>query len=319
MWCKMAWWLPDGSARVPQATSTGVVRGCLVQADAARSREGVARRGWATGCAGGTSNGSDRGGGIGSAETGIPVSALVESQGDARRRPQRSLLRAVLFGMVHGRIVGVLLRVDLVTLSGVGVMRGLLVVAGLVVLGSLFVMLGGLLVVLGGLLVRFCGFLGHENSPFEERPARLTTSGAWWAFGGTLPPRRSPTYAYAHSEPCVPNRSEARRPEPVKRLHADVLAEHDENETQKSFTPSERVAIARAIEERIGKRQGQRTDLEPVQKLHKSSRDARRETKRPPELDGQRCQRPEPHSRTLTLDQSTTNRFRANLHQLVQS
>jgi hypothetical protein len=40
-----------------------------------------------------------------------------------------------------------------------------------------------------------------------------------------------------------------------------LQAEHDENECRKDFTPSERVAIARAIAERIGDRQGRRTDL----------------------------------------------------------
>jgi ParB family chromosome partitioning protein len=35
-----------------------------------------------------------------------------------------------------------------------------------------------------------------------------------------------------------------------------------ENEVRKDFTPSERHAIAKALEQEIGKRQGQRTDLE---------------------------------------------------------
>jgi hypothetical protein len=59
----------------------------------------------------------------------------------------------VLFGMVRGRIIGMLVRVSLVTLGGLGVMRSLLVVPCFVVLGGLFVMLTGLLVVLSGLLV----------------------------------------------------------------------------------------------------------------------------------------------------------------------
>jgi ParB family chromosome partitioning protein len=40
-----------------------------------------------------------------------------------------------------------------------------------------------------------------------------------------------------------------------------LLAEHAENEIRKDFTPSERVAIAKAIEDEIGNRRGQRTDL----------------------------------------------------------
>jgi N6-adenosine-specific RNA methylase IME4 len=42
-----------------------------------------------------------------------------------------------------------------------------------------------------------------------------------------------------------------------------LIAERDENEVRKEFTPSERVSIVRAIRERIGKRQGQRTDRLP--------------------------------------------------------
>ena len=55
---------------------------------------------------------------------------------------------------MRGRIVGVLLRVDMVALRGVGVVRRLFVIAGLVVLGGVFVVFAGLLVVFGSLLVR---------------------------------------------------------------------------------------------------------------------------------------------------------------------
>jgi hypothetical protein len=42
---------------------------------------------------------------------------------------------------------------------------------------------------------------------------------------------------------------------------SSILAgEYHENEVRKDFTPSERVAVAKAIERRIGNRQGQRTD-----------------------------------------------------------
>ncbi len=44
--------------------------------------------------------------------------------------------------------------------------------------------------------------------------------------------------------------------------HLDVLRiERDENEIRKAFTVSERVAIGKAIEEALGNRRGQRTDL----------------------------------------------------------
>jgi hypothetical protein len=44
-----------------------------------------------------------------------------------------------------------------------------------------------------------------------------------------------------------------------------LAGEYHENEVRKDFTPSERVAIARAIEGQIGNRRGQRTDRERVQ------------------------------------------------------
>lgn len=48
----------------------------------------------------------------------------------------------------------------------------------------------------------------------------------------------------------------------VRVIDPDILieAENDENEVRKAFTPSERTSIAKAIEERLGERKGQRTD-----------------------------------------------------------
>jgi hypothetical protein len=46
----------------------------------------------------------------------------------------------------------------------------------------------------------------------------------------------------------------------VLQVSSIVAGEYAENEIRKDFTPSERVAIGRAIEAEIGKRQGQRTD-----------------------------------------------------------
>ncbi len=46
-----------------------------------------------------------------------------------------------------------------------------------------------------------------------------------------------------------------------------LAGEYHENEVRKDFTPSERVAIARAIERQIGNRRGQRTDRERVQEI----------------------------------------------------
>jgi hypothetical protein len=44
------------------------------------------------------------------------------------------------------------------------VMRGLLVIAGFVMLGGFAVMLGGVLVMFGGLLMMFDGVLAHVRS-----------------------------------------------------------------------------------------------------------------------------------------------------------
>lgn len=50
---------------------------------------------------------------------------------------------------------------------------------------------------------------------------------------------------------------------PARIVHVPslLLAEHAENEIRKDFTPSERVAIGLAMEEALGNRRGQRTDL----------------------------------------------------------
>lgn len=47
-------------------------------------------------------------------------------------------------------------------------------------------------------------------------------------------------------------------------VNEPVLAENDENEAREGFRLSEKVAIAREIERRLGKQQGRRTDLEPT-------------------------------------------------------
>ncbi|MBF0261189.1 MAG: ParB N-terminal domain-containing protein [Magnetococcales bacterium] len=45
-------------------------------------------------------------------------------------------------------------------------------------------------------------------------------------------------------------------------VQAIVIGEHAENEIRKEFTSTERVSIAKVIEEQLGRRQGQRNDLE---------------------------------------------------------
>jgi len=59
------------------------------------------------------------------------------------------------------RLFGVMGRVDEVPLRNVGVVPGLLVVAGLVMLGRHAVVLGGVLVMFGGFTVMLSGLLGH--------------------------------------------------------------------------------------------------------------------------------------------------------------
>ena len=58
-----------------------------------------------------------------------------------------------MLGVVAARLDVMMFGVAGMAVGGVGVMRGLLVIAGLVVLGGFTVMLGGVFVVLGGLVV----------------------------------------------------------------------------------------------------------------------------------------------------------------------
>jgi ParB family chromosome partitioning protein len=50
----------------------------------------------------------------------------------------------------------------------------------------------------------------------------------------------------------------------VVKLKSVIAGEWAENEMRKQFTPSERAAIGKAIEEELGDRKGQRTDLGPI-------------------------------------------------------
>jgi|LSQX01.1.fsa_nt_gb DNA modification methylase len=53
----------------------------------------------------------------------------------------------------------------------------------------------------------------------------------------------------------------------ILNIDSIVSGEYAENEIRKDFTPSERVAIAKAIEKKIGNRQGRRTDRRPVEQI----------------------------------------------------
>jgi hypothetical protein len=71
---------------------------------------------------------------------------------------------AVMLGVVTARLDMMMFGVAGMAVGGVGVMRGLLVIAGLVVLGGFAVMPGGVLVMFGGLGVMIDGVLAHVRS-----------------------------------------------------------------------------------------------------------------------------------------------------------
>jgi hypothetical protein len=76
---------------------------------------------------------------------------------------------AVHFGVVPARLGMMVFSVAGVPVSGVGMMRRLLVIAGLVVLGRFTMMLGGVLVVLGGILMVLSALvLAHMSSPVRQ-------------------------------------------------------------------------------------------------------------------------------------------------------
>ena len=56
-------------------------------------------------------------------------------------------------------------------------------------------------------------------------------------------------------------------PARIVNVSSILAGEYAENLVRKDFTPSERVAIARAIERQVGNRRGERTDRQRVQKI----------------------------------------------------
>jgi hypothetical protein len=74
------------------------------------------------------------------------------------------LIVAVVLGVMTARLGMVFFSVAGMAMRAVGVMRGLLVIAGFVMLGGFAVMLGGVLVMFGGLLMMFDGVLAHVRS-----------------------------------------------------------------------------------------------------------------------------------------------------------
>lgn len=71
----------------------------------------------------------------------------------------RSLLLAVMFRVGFGRLPSMVGRMEMVTVRDVGMVRGFLVVAGLMVFCRFLMMVRGVLVVFSGLAVMFCCLL----------------------------------------------------------------------------------------------------------------------------------------------------------------
>lgn len=75
----------------------------------------------------------------------------------------RVLLLAVMLGMGFGRLPSMVGSMEVVSMGHVRVVRGLLVIAGLMVFRRFPMMPGGVLVVFGGLQVMSCCFFGHVH------------------------------------------------------------------------------------------------------------------------------------------------------------
>jgi hypothetical protein len=85
---------------------------------------------------------------------------------------------AVVLGVMTARFGMMFFGVAGVAVGAVGVVRGLFVIAGLVVFGGFAVMLGGMLVMFGGLVMMLDGVFAHVCAPDFSgySPADLRTS-----------------------------------------------------------------------------------------------------------------------------------------------
>jgi hypothetical protein len=79
------------------------------------------------------------------------------------------LLGSVRRNVRFGGFLRVMLGMKVVSMRSVGVMRSLLVVAGLMMLGGFFVVTRRMLMMLSGLMVVTCGFLGHSSLLFPKK------------------------------------------------------------------------------------------------------------------------------------------------------
>jgi hypothetical protein len=84
---------------------------------------------------------------------------------------------AMRFGMVDARLVGMLMGMQAVGVRDMGVMGGLLMVAGLVMIRRFVMMAGGLFVVMGGLPVMFSTFVSCRHIHVLREVITLETIG----------------------------------------------------------------------------------------------------------------------------------------------
>jgi len=100
-----------------------------------------------------------------------------------------------------------------------------------------------------------CGLLQLEHSV----PPEVLYFSYWYRSGTNRTMRE---HLAGIAETAVELMGEKEIPARILNVPSLLEAEFAENELRKDFTPTERVAIAKAIEEEIGNRQGKRTDLE---------------------------------------------------------
>jgi hypothetical protein len=84
-------------------------------------------------------------------------------------------VRAVLFGVVTAGLGMMLFGVAGMAMRAVGVVGGLLVVAGFMMPAGFAVMLGRVLVVFGGLVVMLDGMLAHVSLPVGDQSSAFST------------------------------------------------------------------------------------------------------------------------------------------------
>ena len=98
-----------------------------------------------------------------------PHQPAVDKSVDPDCAPLSLSLVPVMLGVRFRRFDGVVLGVVRVAVGGVGMVRGLFVIAGFVMFGGFLVMVSRFFVVFSGLVMMFCCFFGHSGNP-PHRP-----------------------------------------------------------------------------------------------------------------------------------------------------